>query len=109
MKLQSVMSSARRFLWLSPWTQYIGVKGSLATTRPSKIVLNMDRRAVKANPMANMDFILTIVRSRLVFFSFSSSASIFLFLSMLPSPCASFFLFQLLRHFFNLYFQFLVL
>merc|ERR1719187_1648375 len=95
MKLQSVMSSPRRILWLSPWTQYIGVKGSLATTLPSKIVLNMDRRAVKANPMANIDFILTIVRSRLVFFSFSSSASIFLFL--------------LLRHFFNFYLQFLVL
>ena len=28
----------------------MGVKGSFATTRPSKIVLNIDRKAVKANP-----------------------------------------------------------
>jgi hypothetical protein len=28
----------------------MGVKGSLATTRPSKIELNMERRAVKAKP-----------------------------------------------------------
>ena len=28
----------------------MGVKGSLATTRPSKIVLNIERRAVNANP-----------------------------------------------------------
>jgi len=28
----------------------MGVKGSLATTLPSKMVLNMERRAVKAKP-----------------------------------------------------------
>jgi hypothetical protein len=28
----------------------MGVKGSLATTRPSKMELNMERRAVKAKP-----------------------------------------------------------
>jgi len=28
----------------------MGVKGSLATTLPSKIELNMERRAVKAKP-----------------------------------------------------------
>ena len=75
----------------------MGVKGSLATTLPSKIELNMERRAVKAKPdrvgafrgkywtgldqpIANIDFIFTMVRSLFVFFSFSSSCSIFLFL-----------------------------
>ncbi len=39
----------------------IGVKGSLATTLPSKMELNMERSEVKAKPMANMDFIFTII------------------------------------------------
>jgi hypothetical protein len=39
----------------------MGVNGSLATTLPSKIELNMERRDVKANPMANIDFIFTII------------------------------------------------
>ncbi len=43
------------------WNQVMGVKGNLATTRPSKIELNIERRDVKAKPMANMDFILTII------------------------------------------------
>ena len=58
----------------------------------SKMELNMDKRAVKAKPIANIDFIFTIVRSLLVFFSFSSSCSIFLFLllsRLVVSPCAS--------------------
>jgi hypothetical protein len=39
----------------------MGVNGSLATTLPSKMELNMERREVKAKPMANIDFILTII------------------------------------------------
>merc|ERR1719331_225389 len=88
------MSSPSRILQLSPGIQQNGVKGSFATTLPSKMVLNIDRRAVNAKPIANMDFILTIVKSLFVFFSFSSSASSFLFLLLsrfAASPCASFF------------------
>lgn len=134
MKLQSVKSSPGRLRWLRPWTHEIGMKGSLATTRPSKLkidniyiariyrwipcvvwkrqllkywemkkrklvasllpppiptpkrrhsetdmLLKVLRRAVKANPMANIDFILNIDRSRFVAFSRSSSLSIFRF------------------------------
>merc|ERR1719331_3014500 len=88
------MSSPSRILQLSPGIQQNGEKGSFATTLPSKMVLNIDRRAVNAKPIANMDFILTIVKSLFVFFSFSSSASSFLFLllsRLAASPCASFF------------------
>lgn len=47
-------------------------------------------RAVKANPVANMDFILTRDRSRLSFFSFSSSRSSFFFWFLTrTSPCVS--------------------
>ena len=44
----------------------MGVKGSLATTFPSKIELKVERRAVKAKPIANIDFILNIDMSLLV-------------------------------------------
>lgn len=55
------------------------------------MLLNMLSKAVNAKPMANMDFILTRDRSLLLFFSLSSSRSIF-FLCCLSkeSPCASF-------------------
>ena len=77
----------------SPWSHGIGVNGSLATTFPSKMELNIDRREVKANPIANIDFIFTIIRSRLVDFNRSSSLSIFRFWvrSRVESPWASFF------------------
>lgn len=57
------------------------------------MLLNIDSRAVNANPVANIDFILTNDRSRLLFFSFSSSLSIF-FLCCLSndSPWISFLL-----------------
>lgn len=48
------------------------------------MVLNMLSSAVKAKPVASMDFILTSDKSRLLFFSFSSSRSIF-FLCCLSS------------------------
>lgn len=56
-----------------------GVKGSFATTLPSNMELNIPIRAVKQKPIANMDFIRTIDRSLLLFFSFSSCLSIFFF------------------------------
>lgn len=39
--------------------------------------LNIPKSAVKAKPIANIDFIFTKDRSRLLFLSFSSSLSIF--------------------------------
>ena len=39
------------------------MNGRWATTLPSKIELNMERRDVKTKPMANIDFILTIIKS----------------------------------------------
>ena len=97
MKLQSVQSSPDRFLCESPCTHEIGVNGNLATTLPSNlckiclseryktniqltyIELNIPRRAVNAKPIASIDFILTKDKSRLLFFNFSSSLSIFFF------------------------------
>lgn len=54
------------------------------------MLLNILSSAVKAKPMANIDFILTNERSLLLFFRRSSSLSIF-FLCCLSneSPCAS--------------------
>lgn len=40
------------------------------------MVLNMPRSAVKVNPMASIDFIFTIVRSRLLLFNCSSCFSV---------------------------------
>jgi hypothetical protein len=78
----------------------MGVKGNLATTRPSNLcklnilnifcvskkltnkthmLLNMLNNAVNAKPMANIDFIFTIDKSRLLILSFSSTRSIFFF------------------------------
>lgn len=55
------------------------------------MLLNMLSNAVNANPVANIDFIFTNDKSRLLFFSFSSSRSIF-FLCCLSneSPSVSF-------------------
>lgn len=54
------------------------------------MLLNMLSRAVKVNPMANIDFILTSDKSRLLFFSLSSSLSIFFFCCLSrESPWAS--------------------
>ena len=39
------------------------MNGRWATTLPSKIELNMERSDVKTKPMANIDFILTIIKS----------------------------------------------
>lgn len=57
----------------------------------SYMLLNMLSKAVNANPVANIDFIFTSDKSRLLFFSFSSSRSIF-FLCCLSneSPRVSF-------------------
>lgn len=54
------------------------------------MLLNILKSAVNAKPVANMDFILTNDKSRLLFLSFSSSLSIF-FLCCLSSesPCVS--------------------
>lgn len=52
------------------------------------MLLNMLSRAVNANPVANIDFIFTNDKSRLLFFSFSSSRSIF-FLCCLSSESPS--------------------
>ena len=55
------------------------------------MLLNMLRRAVKAKPIANMDFIFTKDKSLLFCLSFSSSLSIFLFCCLSrESPWASF-------------------
>ena len=98
MKEQSVKSSPGKFRCERPWTHEMGVKGSLATTLPSNLKrknwyfsvfigacnccitymeLNIPRSAVKAKPMASIDFIFTRDKSRLLFFSFSSSLSTF--------------------------------
>lgn len=55
------------------------------------MLLNMLSKAVNAKPVASIDFILTIDKSRLLFFNFSSSLSIF-FLCCLSneSPRVSF-------------------
>lgn len=109
-KEHSEISSPGRFRWLNPWIHEMGKNGRRATTLPSKLqkrhykyviptlffatntymLLNMLKSAVNANPVANIDFILTNDRSRLLFFSFSSSRSIF-FLCCLSneSPCVS--------------------
>ena len=79
MKEQSVKSSPNKLRWDNPWSQVIGVNGSFATTLPSKIELNIESKDVNAKPMANMDFIFTIIKSRFVLFNRSSSRSIFLF------------------------------
>lgn len=55
------------------------------------MLLNMLSSAVKAKPVANIDFILTSDRSRLLFFSFSSSRSIFFLCDLSnESPWVSF-------------------
>ena len=54
--------------------------------------LNMERSAVNANPIANILFIFTRDKSRLEFFSLSSSRSIFRFCwRSILSPWTSFF------------------
>ena len=45
------------------------------TSNSSHIVLNMPSSAVKVKPMATMDFILTMLKSRLFVFSCSSCFS----------------------------------
>lgn len=89
MKEQSVKSLPGRLRCERPCTHDIGTNGNFATTRPSKLavyrmgmknkqkffkstkknntymLLNMDNSAVNVIPMANIDFILTIERSRL--------------------------------------------
>lgn len=52
------------------------------------MLLNMLSKAVNANPVASIDFIFTIDKSRLLFLSFSSSRSIF-FLCCLSSESPS--------------------
>lgn len=65
--------------------------------------LNIDSKAVKAKPMANMLFIFTRDKSLLLFLSRSSSLSIFRFCcrSML-SPCASFFFSTVMKQKYNI-------
>lgn len=54
------------------------------------MLLNMLKRAVNAKPMANIDFIFTIDKSRLLILSFSSTRSIFFFCCLsTESPWAS--------------------
>uniref|UniRef100_A0A0K2UIP8 Uncharacterized protein n=1 Tax=Lepeophtheirus salmonis TaxID=72036 RepID=A0A0K2UIP8_LEPSM len=76
----------------------MGEKGNLATTFPSKSELNMESKEVKAKPMPSMDFILTSIRSRFVFLSFSSSLSNLRFLEeefrSRVSPTSPFFFFS---------------
>jgi len=67
------------------------VKGRCATTRPSKMVLNMESNAVKAIPMKNKLFILTIDISLLVALSCSSSFSSFFFFFTSDKSAVSFF------------------
>ncbi len=52
--------------WLRPVTHEMGMKGSFATTRPSKMLLKVLSRAVKTTPIANIDFIRNIDISRFV-------------------------------------------
>lgn len=52
------------------------------------MLLNILSKAVNAKPVATIDFIFTIDKSRLLFFSFSSSRSIF-FLCCLSSESPS--------------------
>ena len=37
-----------------PWMNEIGTNGKRATTLASKMLLNIDSKAVKANPVANL-------------------------------------------------------
>ena len=94
MNEQSVKSSPERFRWDSPRIHGMGSKGSLATTRPSKLKsnrieiratesideeiymeLNMPSKAMKVKLDANIDFIFTMDKSRLFTFNFSSCRS----------------------------------
>lgn len=43
-----------KFLCDKPWINEIGTNGNLATTLASKMLLNIDNKAVKANPVANL-------------------------------------------------------
>jgi hypothetical protein len=54
MKEHSVKSLPGKFLCDKPWMNEIGTNGSLATIFESKMVLNIDNKAVKANPVANL-------------------------------------------------------
>lgn len=55
-----------RFLWDRFWRSEKGMKGSLATTFPSKMDEKVERSAVNTRPMANIDFILNMDRSLFV-------------------------------------------
>lgn len=55
-----------RFLWDRFWRSEKGMKGSLATTFPSKMDEKVERRAVNTRPIANIDFILNMDRSLFV-------------------------------------------
>lgn len=78
------------YLCENPWIHDIGVKGNLATTRPSNIEENVDSSAVKAKPIASILFILNMLISRFVAFNLSSSLSIFRFAVRSASAAVSF-------------------
>jgi len=65
-----------------------GREGKLCHNSPIKNGVEHGEEGGEGEPYGNIDFIFTIVRSRFVFFSFSSSASILRFRlrSMFPSP-----------------------
>lgn len=63
------------------------------------MVLNMPSKAVKVRPIANMDFIFTMFRSRLFDFNCSSCFSSFFLAGFnFVSPSCSFFLSTAVRH-----------
>lgn len=97
---QSVKSVPGKFLCDKPWIKPIGIKGSLATTLPWNMELNIPRIAVKARPTKNIDFIFTIDKSRLFAFNLSSSRSSFRLRDFsTSSPTVSFRLSNLLHCF----------
>jgi hypothetical protein len=53
-KEHSVKSLPGKFLCDKPWMNEIGTNGNRATTFASKMLLNIDSKAVKANPVANL-------------------------------------------------------